>query len=99
MVPFKAYIEYLRDNPEKYWFKRRVFGWGWTPARLQGWITSVFYFGFVLTLAVTASPTASDAAALKEVLVPVGIATIVFVSIVWRTGEPPKWQWGIPKKK
>jgi hypothetical protein len=33
---FKKYIEYLKDNPQGYWFKRKVWGWGWTPVTWQG---------------------------------------------------------------
>jgi len=34
---FNDYIEYVRDNPRRYWFKRKLFGWGWTPVTRQGW--------------------------------------------------------------
>ncbi len=38
MNHFKQYVEYLKDNPQKYWFKRKLYGWGWTPATWQGWL-------------------------------------------------------------
>ena len=28
----KEYIAYLKDNPQGYWFKARLYGWGWAPA-------------------------------------------------------------------
>jgi hypothetical protein len=33
MKLFKEYTDYLKDNPQGYWFKRKLYGWGWTPAR------------------------------------------------------------------
>jgi len=27
------------------------------------------------------------------------VAVVLLLVIAWRTGEPPKWQWGFPKKK
>ena len=39
----KKYIEYMRNNPEKNWFKRKLYGWGWTPARWQGGVVIGVY--------------------------------------------------------
>ena len=50
---FKKYSEYLRDNPEGYWFKRKLYGWGWTPARWQGWVVLVVYIIGVMAFAFT----------------------------------------------
>lgn len=49
---FQQYFRYLKDNPEGYWFKRKLYGWGWTPATWQGWVTlvaflAVFFWIFV----------------------------------------------------
>lgn len=32
---FKNYLDYIRDNPHGYWFKRKLYGWGWTPVTWQ----------------------------------------------------------------
>lgn len=37
----KKYIEYLKDNPEGFWFKRKLYGWGWIPVKWQGWLVIV----------------------------------------------------------
>jgi len=37
------YLEYLKDNPNKYWFRRKLYGWGWTPATWQGWLTLLIF--------------------------------------------------------
>ncbi|HZX50161.1 MAG TPA: hypothetical protein VFE94_03385 [Candidatus Paceibacterota bacterium] len=37
MSIFDDYIAYAKDNPKGHWFKRKLFGWGWTPVTRQGW--------------------------------------------------------------
>jgi len=49
---FKNYIEYFRDNPNQYWFKRKLYGWGWTPVKWQGWLVLfiwIIFFVFAMT--------------------------------------------------
>ena len=31
----RQYIQYLKDNPQGYWFRRKLFGWGWVPVKWQ----------------------------------------------------------------
>ena len=33
MINFK---EYIRNNPKGYWFKRKLYGWGWFPVKWEG---------------------------------------------------------------
>ena len=49
----KKYFDYLKDNPEGYWFKRKWFGWGWTPATWEGWVATIIYVGVIIALALT----------------------------------------------
>ena len=42
-IMIQEYIRYLRDNPEGYWFKARLYGWGWAPAKKEGWILLLVY--------------------------------------------------------
>ncbi len=46
----QKYLSYLRDNPQKLWFKRKLYGWGWTPATWQGWFVTLSYIVLVLGL-------------------------------------------------
>ena len=47
----KEYIKYLKDNPRGYWFKARLYGWGWTPATWQGWLVLAIWLVLVLFFA------------------------------------------------
>jgi hypothetical protein len=76
------YMRYLKGNPEQYWFKRKAYGWGWVPATWQGWLT------------ILVEPTGTETFWFVTKLL-VWAAALIRVSYL--TGEPPKWQWGIPE--
>ena len=102
---FKRYIDYVQDNPEGYWFKRKIWGWGWTPVTWQGWLVTllliafVVWRGIVFDTVVMAGNTEPTQDQLFWFFAQVIGAVLVLIVVAWRTGAPPKWQWGIPKKE
>ncbi len=100
---FKKYIEYLRNNPERYWFKRKVFGWGWVPATWQGWVVTVAYVSLIITLVSmreASIPNNPDSGSNFLVFgLPCILLTVLFLYITYKKGEKPKWQWGLPKDR
>ena len=81
----KEYIAYLKDNPQGYWFKARLYGWLVVAISIAILVVGVYIgdtddapgavlFGFLLMLA------------------------LVFTFGYWK-GEKPRWQWGPPKDK
>ena len=96
----RRYRAYLRDNPHGYWFKNKVYGWGWVPVRWQGWVVLLAYIAifvpmFLLFLAIR-TPTNDD---VTRFLLEVFALAAALILVCYITGEDPKWQWGIPKKK
>jgi len=95
---FGEYIKYLKDNPNHYWFRRKIFGWGWTPATWQGWIV-LLLFAVLVVLNFkridSVSHSASDT--LINFIPQLIIMTFVLIGICYKKGEKPKWQWGFPK--
>ncbi len=95
---YSDYIAYIKNNPKQYWFKRKPYGWGWTPVTREGWLTVV-----VMVLAIvfdflridSVSHSASDT--LRPFFLHVVIIIAVFIAICYKKGEKPKWQWGFPK--
>lgn len=79
-----------------YWFKRKRYGWGYTPSTWQGWVTVGLYVVIALGLALTLVELPEDTAA-REIgffgLFMV-LATIGFVQITIKKGPKPKWRWG-----
>ena len=55
----KEYVQYLRDNPEYFWFERKSYGWGWVPVRWQGWLVIVLHIFFITLLAITVNEKSS----------------------------------------
>ena len=96
---FKKYTDYLKDNPEGFWFKRKLYGWGWTPATWQGWTVVA---GYILVLVYLfrniGMAGSSPQDSLMNITAPVIIATAILIYISYKKGEKPKWQWGPPKK-
>lgn len=98
----KEYINYLKDNPEGYWFKAKLYGWGWTPARWQGWLVIIIYVALILTIALNGEesiPGNPDSGTNFLVFaLPIIILTALLIFICYKKGEKPRWQWG-PNKK
>ncbi len=98
--PIQTYVGYLKDNPNRYWFRRKLFGWGWTPATWEGWLTLLV---FVVAMVWNATRIDNASHSVSDTLLNLLPQTVVLVAILigvcfWK-GEPPKWQWGIPKKE
>jgi len=94
----KKYVDYIKNNPEGYWFKRKLYGWGWTPAKWQGWAVIAIYLVVILYTAVdidSRSHSVSDM--MIGLLAPLVVATGILIYICYKKGERPRWQWGIPK--
>jgi hypothetical protein len=98
----KEYINHLKDNPQGYWFKAKLYGWGWVPAKWQGWCVILVYVALILTLIFIREkdiPTNPDSG--SNILVfalPIVLLTTLLIFICYKKGEKPRWQWG-PKNK
>jgi len=95
---FKNYVEYLKDNPNGYWFKRKLYGWGWTPATWQGLLITVVYIGLIILFALTIDESSENREIVFTFLLPFILLTVTFIRIAYKKGEKPSWQWGIKKK-
>jgi hypothetical protein len=82
----------------KLWFKARRYGWGWTPASIEGWMVLAVFLVLVV------GGVAIYVRALRGG-VPIGRAMPLFllwiailsgglIAIGYATGEPPRWRWG-----
>lgn len=95
----KTYLQYIKDNPNNYWFKAKWFGWGWTPVTRQGWIITAFYIALVIVLSSRIDENAAFGEIFLPFVLPVLVATAVFIYIAYKRGEKPRWQWFPPKAK
>ena len=95
---FKKYNEHWKDNPNGYWFKRKLYGWGWFPVKWQGWLTIAIFILFVLlsSLDLKSDSNLADTK-ITEFLFKIILFVIILIYICYKKGEKPKWQWGIKK--
>ena len=95
----KEYIEYLKDNPKGYWFKAKLYGWGWAPARWQGWVVLIIFLVFTVNNFFRIdSRSHSGSDTLINFVPQTVVSVLVLIVIFWKKGERPRWQWGLPKK-
>ncbi|MFZ1720985.1 MAG: hypothetical protein WAU07_00610 [Microgenomates group bacterium] len=87
-------------NHNKYWFKRKRYGWGWVPVTWQGWLVIALEVLFLLTVSNTLLKDVPESTYQSEVGVFLGLVFLsasVVVFIAYKKGPVPKWRWG--KKK
>lgn len=72
----------------KIWFKRKLYGWGWTPSTWEGWLVILVWSVLFVSLAMK-----MDHEWVKN-LTFVFISTGILIFICYKKGEKPKWQWG-----
>jgi hypothetical protein len=96
---FKKYRAYIKDNPNHYWFKRKWYGWGWSPVTWQGWSMFGIYMALVLAFATTIDENSSTREMVFTFVLPVVLLTIALLGICYAKGEKPRWQWSAPEDK
>lgn len=97
---FKEQIEYLKDNPEGYWFKRKLYGWGWSPAKWQGWVALLVFIILILLNSIRLHLNSnSESGAVINFILQTFFLTFLLVLLCYKKGEKPKWMWGLPKKQ
>lgn len=81
---------------DKYWFKRRRYGYGWTPVNKQGFILVI---GYILIIIVSSFllelvPEMYITLVLSLYLILVTILTSLLIIITRKHGPKPRWRWG-----
>ena len=84
----------METSREGLWFKRKVYGWGWTPITWQGWLIVFFYVGIIGFLISGIDERSSLFDIISIFILPTILLTVVFIMIAYKKGEKPRWQWG-----
>jgi uncharacterized membrane protein len=93
---FTRYTSYLKTNPEGYWFKRKVYGWGWTPARWQGWVTLLVFVALAVWNFLRIDATShSNSDTIRPFVIQLVGMLLILIGICYAKGEKPRWQWGL----
>ena len=83
----RTYLQYIKDNPEGYWFKKKLYGWGWTPATWKGWLVTIVYLALVLGFALTIDESSPPRELFFTFWLPLILLTITFMRIAYVKGE------------
>ena len=76
------------------WFRRKRYGYGWFPIAWQGWAVIGAYVVAILLLAFRVQPSWTGAQLVWQLFVPIGILVTTLITICYKKGEKPRWQWG-----
>lgn len=82
----------MQQQNNKYWFKAKTYGYGWTPATWQGWLIILAYliiFGVLFYIFESNIEKYS-----VFYFISVFVITGLLIYISYKKGEPAKWRWG-----
>ena len=78
---------------KKIWFKRKKYGFGWTPSTWEGWtvvlVWAILFYSFI-------SKTNQNWS--KKSLF-IFLITGILIYVSYKKGESPRWQWGENNEK
>ena len=79
---------------KKYWFRKRKYGVGLTPATWQGWLLLIVFVLLFLSIS-HLSGNLNYARNRTNIIAELVILVAVFVAAVYWKGEKPiQWRWG-----
>lgn len=88
----------MKDVPDKkIWFRRKLYGWGWTPVAWQGWAVIGGFAAVLVALSLSLDKNSSPKEIAFMFLLPAAVLTASLICIAYKTGERPRWQWGYQK--
>lgn len=84
----------------KLWFRRKTYGWGWTPITWEGWLITFVVVVIPVLIRMTLKALEFERSAQYfYTWASVPILLMALILICFRFGEKPKWQWGIKRTK
>jgi hypothetical protein len=84
----------------KLWFRRKTYGWGWTPITWEGWLVTLIVVIIPILIRVTAKALEFERSTQYfYTWASVPILLMALILICFRFGEKPKWQWGVKRTK
>jgi len=84
----------------KLWFRRKTYGWGWTPITWEGWLVTLLVVVIPICIRLFMKHLEFDKATqyfYTYASIPILLMTLIL--ICFRYGEKPKWQWGVKRTK
>ncbi len=80
----------MKQIKTNYWFKRKIYGWGWVPITWHGWTITLIFIIFLIYLATNFLIKGK----IVKYFIGLIISIIILIYIGYKKGEKPKWSWG-----
>ena len=85
----------MENQAKRYWFRRKQYGWGWTPATWEGWVTIVIFLAvFMLMYVPFIFHHDSNKTDLWWFLAKMLVWGVALIGVCYYKGESPRWEWG-----
>jgi hypothetical protein len=85
----------MKRPVKEIWFRRKIYGWGWYPCTIEGWlITLAFVMAISLVAFIFMKVYHGETIILVAYLITIFLLGAVLVLIAWLKGESPRWSWG-----
>ena len=79
------------DEPRRYWFGAKRFGWGWgLPRTWEGWAVLAIFVALMIVGTLIFPPNTQPGYYAGYV----ALLAVALVAVCWLKGEPPRWRWG-----
>ncbi len=85
---------YALQSMEQKWFKRKLYGWGWTPVTWQGWAVVAVWLALVLLFSFSIDDNSPTREVVFTFIMPITFLTFALIRVCYLKGETPRWQWG-----
>ena len=80
----------MTDEPKRYWFPAKRYGWGWgPPSTWQGWVVLLVWMAIVIAVSPWLAKRSMPLFIVFQLVTVTGI-----IAICYAKGEPPSWRWG-----
>ncbi len=76
------------------WFKRKRYGYGWTPSTWQGFLAVAIYLAAVVFLVSRVEDGMTLMEVTQNLFIPLGVLVTSLLIVCYKKGEKPRWQWG-----
>ena len=88
----------MKQAESKYWFKRRRYGYGYTPVAWQGWLSVAGAVGVMISSAFIILPSDSQTPSPSQALSFIAVIAVILVVLIKTTYAkgpiPARWRWG-----
>ena len=80
---------------QDYWFKTKPYGYGWYPARWQGWLVITLFIVLEIYIFRSIDLTSHSVSDTLINFIPLSCILIALLILICvKTGEKARWRWG-----